>query len=232
MLDIFYSYAMCGQTKTGIWLNFPPPILEHFCHFSYKMPRWVSFCPYGVSFCPEYHPQSLFFTQQSDTPFRDIDAHKTPPSPPQNTPFPGLNLKVGKMNYSLGNLDPNWAKCLKSGQNFSRSGKKKLNHDRSSRKLNSHFLNLGHIVALYDHTVLANDLSWIPSWSLNLDAWMYWGWWSKRYNAALVVCTIYWCWCLLNYEFQQYLQHRTEKWHMTFFGRSSLTMPRHCSSCG
>ena len=39
--------------------------------------------------------------------------------------FPGLNLKVGKMNYSLCNLDPNWATCLKSGQNFPRSGQKK-----------------------------------------------------------------------------------------------------------
>ena len=45
-------------------------------------------------------------------------------SPPQNTPFPGLNLKVGKINYWLGNLDPNWTKCLKSGQNISRSGQK------------------------------------------------------------------------------------------------------------
>ena len=52
---------------------------------------------------------------------------KTPPTPPQNTPFPALNLKVGKMNYSLGKVDPtgNLAKCLKSGQNFSRSGRKK-----------------------------------------------------------------------------------------------------------
>ena len=40
--------------------------------------------------------------------------HKTPTSPlaPQNTPFPGLNLKVSKLNYRLGNLatrqnDPN-----------------------------------------------------------------------------------------------------------------------------
>ena len=37
---------------------------------------------------------------------------------PLNTPFSGLNLKVGKLNYHLGNLDPNWAKCLKSGQLF------------------------------------------------------------------------------------------------------------------
>ena len=51
--------------------------------------------------------------------------HKTPPTPPQNTRFPGLNLKVGKMNYRLGEMDPNWAKCLRSGQNVSRSGPKK-----------------------------------------------------------------------------------------------------------
>ena len=30
-------------------------------------------------------------------PFWDIYVHKIPPSPLQNTPFPGLNLKVGKM---------------------------------------------------------------------------------------------------------------------------------------
>ena len=44
--------------------------------------------------------------------------HETPPAPPQNTPFPGLILKVGKTNYCLGRMDPIWAKCLKSGQNL------------------------------------------------------------------------------------------------------------------
>ena len=39
--------------------------------------------------------------------FRDMYLHKTPPTPPQNTPLPGLNLKKVKMNYCLGNLDPN-----------------------------------------------------------------------------------------------------------------------------
>ena len=92
------------------------------------MPRWVSFCPDGVSFCPEYHHQPLFFTQQSLNPFGDMYEHETPPAPPQNTPFPGLILKVGKMNYCLGKMDPIWAKCLKSGQNFSRSGQKKFIH--------------------------------------------------------------------------------------------------------
>ena len=37
-------------------------------------------------------------------------------------------MKVGKMNYRLGKMDPNWAKCLKSGQNISRSGQKKIIH--------------------------------------------------------------------------------------------------------
>ena len=54
--------------------------------------------------------------------------HKTPPTPPQNTPFPSLNMKVGQINYILGILDPKWAKCLKSGQNFSRNGQKKNIH--------------------------------------------------------------------------------------------------------
>ena len=52
--------------------------------------------------------------------------HKTPPTPPQSTPFPGLILKVGKINYSLGKMDPNWAKCLKSGKTFLEVGTKKL----------------------------------------------------------------------------------------------------------
>ena len=58
--------------------------------------------------------------------------HETPPAPPQNTPFPGLILKVGKMNYRLGKMDPIWAKCLKSVQNFSRSGQKNLLYEQSS----------------------------------------------------------------------------------------------------
>ena len=31
--------------------------------------------------------------------------HKT--TSPQNTSFPGLNLKVGKVTYRLGKMDPN-----------------------------------------------------------------------------------------------------------------------------
>ena len=74
----------------------------HFAHFLYKLPGWVSFYPDGVSLCPEYHLQPLLFTQSLQTPFGDMYEHKTPPAAPQTTPFPGLNLKVGKLNYSLG----------------------------------------------------------------------------------------------------------------------------------
>ena len=50
------------------------------------------------------------------------------PQAHQKHPFSWPELEMGKMNYYLGNLDPNWAKCLKSVQNVSRSGQKKFIH--------------------------------------------------------------------------------------------------------
>ena len=64
--------------------------------------------------------------------FGDMYLHKTPPTSPHLTPFPGLNMIVGKVSYRLGNLDPNWAKCLKSGQFFSRSGQKNIIHSSTA----------------------------------------------------------------------------------------------------
>ena len=65
------------------------------------------------------------------TPLSGICTYTKHPQAHSKTPlFPGLNLKVGKMNCSLGHLDPIWAKCLKSGQNFFRSGQKKFIHVR------------------------------------------------------------------------------------------------------
>ena len=62
----------------------------------------------GVSFSPEYHHRPLFFSQPAlaRTPFGDMYVHKKSPTSPENTLFPGLNLKVGKMNYSLGKWTP------------------------------------------------------------------------------------------------------------------------------
>ena len=112
------------QRWAETWWNFLSPILDHFC------PLFVQIAQMGlilrVSFCPEYHHQPLFFAQPSQTSFRLCSAvtnffqeyvcTQTTPNPIQNTHFPGLNLKMGKMNYHLGKKDPSWAKCLKSGQ--------------------------------------------------------------------------------------------------------------------
>ena len=49
------KYKSVTDSRLNDW-NFPPPILEHFAHFSYKMPRWISSCPDGFSFCLEYPP--------------------------------------------------------------------------------------------------------------------------------------------------------------------------------
>ena len=105
----------------------------------YKLPRWVSFCPDGVSFCPEHylqpcsllsshqigyvHTQKYVHAQKHMGCTWDMYIHKTPPSPPKDTPFPCLNLKVSKMNHSLGNLDPN---VWKVGKTFLEVGKKSL----------------------------------------------------------------------------------------------------------
>ena len=97
------------------------PIFVQIAQMGIILPRWVLILP-------KYHHQPLFFTQQSLNPFGDMYKHETHPTPPQNTAFPGLILKVGKMNYCLGKMDPIWAKCLKGGQNFSRSGQKKIIH--------------------------------------------------------------------------------------------------------
>ena len=70
--------------------------------------------------------------------------HKSLPAPAQNTPFPSLNLKAGKMNYRLGNLHPNWAICFKVAKTFLEVGKKNYSY--------LDWLNLS-----------AMDSAWLPS---------------------------------------------------------------------
>ena len=118
-----FSRALAVTGNSGLeWLDF------FFPNSRALLPTFRASCPDRshfakmASFSPEYHPHFLFFTQQSHTPFGDTYIHKNTPTPPQNTPFSGLNLKVGKMNYSLGNMRQIWAICTKSGQQCSRSG--------------------------------------------------------------------------------------------------------------
>ena len=126
--------ASLGGWRDGLlWMiEFPPPILEHFCPFLVQIAQMGLILPRMGLILPRTPLPTLFFTQQLHIPFGDMYTHKTPPTPPKNAPFPGL--KSGKTNHRLDNLDPNWAKCseseqyFSSGQNFSRSGQKHFIH--------------------------------------------------------------------------------------------------------
>ena len=103
-------------------IEFFCPVLEHFCPFFVQIAQMGLILPRWGLILPRIPPPTPVLYSAVTNPFRDMYVHKTPPTPPQNTSFPGLILKVGKMKYRLSKMDPNWAKCLKSGQNFSRSG--------------------------------------------------------------------------------------------------------------
>ena len=119
--------SIAGPSFPNDWIFFP--------NSRALLPTFRANCPDGSHFAQmgshsaqNTIPNPCPFFQPSHAPFMDMYVHKTPPSPPQNTLFPGLNLKVGKMklNCSLGNLDPNGAKCLKIGQNHSKMCKKSI----------------------------------------------------------------------------------------------------------
>ena len=89
------------------------PILDHFC------PLFIQIAQMGLRLIlsrwehwglilHRIPPPTLFFTQQSHTPFGNRYTHKAPPTPLQNTHFLGLNFKVGTMNYHLGKMRPIW----------------------------------------------------------------------------------------------------------------------------
>ena len=95
------------------------------------------FLPHSRALLPSFHtncPERSHFAQKGPLFARNttlnhcsVLSHHTPlvrtqntPKPTLKPPFPGLNLKSGKINYSLGNFDPNWAKCLKSGQKWAK----------------------------------------------------------------------------------------------------------------
>ena len=95
------------------------------------LPTFCTDCPDGSHFAQmgshffTIPPPTPAFYSAVTNPFRDMYVHKTPPTSPQNTHFPGLNLKVGKKKCHLGKMDHNWAKCLKSSKTVLEVGKKK-----------------------------------------------------------------------------------------------------------
>ena len=104
------------QIVVLVMIGFPPnssQFLGHFCPLFVQIARMDLILPNWGLILPRLPPptwQPLFLTHPSQTPFGDTYIHKTPPIPPQNTPFPGLKLRVGKMNYCLGKIFEKWAK--------------------------------------------------------------------------------------------------------------------------
>ena len=103
---------------------FLPNSRGFFAHFLYKLPRWVSFRPDGVSFFTEYHHQPLFFIQPSETPFWEMYLHKTPPKPTPKHPFSWPELESGPNELLSGQNGPQLGK-RKVGKTVLEVGKKK-----------------------------------------------------------------------------------------------------------
>ena len=107
-----------------------------------RLPTFSTICPDG-SYCAQ---MGSHFAQNTTTnPCSFLSSHKPlseicmnkkhpqpHPAPPKNTSFLGLILKVGKMNNCLRKVDPIWAKCLKSGQNCSRSAQLFFIHEHGT----------------------------------------------------------------------------------------------------
>ena len=89
----------------------PLPLSAQIAQMGFILLRW------GL-ILPRKPPRTPVLYSAVTNPFRGyVRTQNTPnPNPKQCKHPPGLNLKVGKMNYRLGKMDPNWAKCLKSGQ--------------------------------------------------------------------------------------------------------------------
>ena len=81
-------------------------------HFSYKLLRWVSFCPDGSQLAqmglilPRILVSNSALYSAVTRPFQGYLRTQKNQTPPQNITFPGLNWKVGKMNYHMGKLRP------------------------------------------------------------------------------------------------------------------------------
>ena len=97
-VELVFAKGQFCQTCSCQMIELFFSIVEHICPLLLQIAQMSLILPPMGS----YHilprlwipPPTLFSTQQSHTPFANMYI-----TPPQNTPFPGLNLKVGKMNY-------------------------------------------------------------------------------------------------------------------------------------
>ena len=95
------------------------PILEHFCPLFVQIAQMGLILPRWGLILPRNPPPTPVLYSAVTKPFRGYVQTQNTPSPTPKHPFPGLILKVGKMNYCMGKMNPIWAKCLKSVQKFS-----------------------------------------------------------------------------------------------------------------
>ena len=102
--------------------EFFPPILEHFCPLFVRIAQMDLTLPRLGLILPRIpSPTPVLYPAVTNPFWGNIHTQNTPNPTPKH-PF---SWKVGNMDYCLGILDPNWAKCLKSGPLFSRSGHQK-----------------------------------------------------------------------------------------------------------
>ena len=68
---------------------------------------------WGLTLPRKPPPTPLLYSAVSHPLQGYVRTQKKTQTKPQNTRFPGLNLKLGKVNYRLGNLDPYWPNVWK-----------------------------------------------------------------------------------------------------------------------
>ena len=108
------------------WLNFFPNSRALLLTFRTNCPHGSHFAQIGSHFAQNNSPNFCSLLS-CHTPLAWICMYtKYTKAHPKTPLFLAWTWKWA--NYSLGSLDPYWAKCLKSGQNFSRSGQKQIIH--------------------------------------------------------------------------------------------------------
>ena len=97
---------MCPKCVND-WI-FPPKSTALLPIFHTNCPDGSHFVQMGSHFAQNTTPTPVLYSAITH-PFGGYVptfVHKTPPTPPQNIPFPGLNWKEGIMNYHLGKMRP------------------------------------------------------------------------------------------------------------------------------
>ena len=106
---------------------FPPNSRALWPIFRTNCPNGSHFAQMGPHFAQNTNPKPCSLLSRH-TPLSGICTDTNTPKFTSKHPFSWPELESGPMNYHLGQMDPTWAKCLKNGQNFSRSRQKKNIH--------------------------------------------------------------------------------------------------------